>query len=173
MHNYTQFDPSQWKDSVFDLVGNRTYLITCGDFRKSDFNTMTASWGMMGILWNRPVAEIVVRPTRHTHTFLERYHDFSLCFLPQDKKKIMDFCGSKSGRNVDKVKECDLHPAACKSIGSPYFEEAEIVVECRTISKSRFALDQFEDKSIDKNYPNKDYHTRYIGQILGIWAKTA
>ncbi len=171
MDNFSPLDPAKWNESVFSLVANRTFLITCGDLAKADFNTMTGGWGIMGIMWGKPVAEVVVRPTRHTYSFLERYPEFSVCFLPNRARKILDFCGSKSGRNVDKVKECGLHPVRCRNVNAPYFEEAEIVLECRTICRSQFAAGQFLDKDIDRNYPDKDYHVRYLGQILGAWKR--
>ena len=96
------------KDNFFEAIGKEWMLITAGT--KEKFNTMTASWGGIGWLWNKPVAFVFVRPERYTYEFIEKSDYLTLSFLGEENKKIHAVCGSKSGRNTDKVKETGLKP---------------------------------------------------------------
>ena len=89
-------------ENAFDLIGKEWMLVTAGN--KEKFNTMTASWGGIGWLWNRPVAFVFIRPERYTHDFIERESRLTLSFYKEEFRGILHFCGTKSGRDVDKVK---------------------------------------------------------------------
>jgi flavin reductase (DIM6/NTAB) family NADH-FMN oxidoreductase RutF len=143
-------------------------LLACGDFSRHDFNCMTVGWGSLGVMWGKPFAMVVVRPTRYTFQFMERFPTFTLSAFPPAWKKALDYCGSHSGRDGDKVKACGLTAGAGRSVESPGFAEAELVIECRTIYKDDFDPAQFLDGSIDANYALKDYHRVYFGQIVAV-----
>ena len=153
---------------INDLWLNKWFLLTSGDWQKNHFNTMTVAWGFFGIMWNRPVASVVVRPVRYTYGFMEEHDDFSLSAFPREFKKDLNLLGSRSGRDGDKVSETGLHPVASPVIGSPSFREAELIIECRKIYFDDFKPENFIDPDIDKNYPQKDYHRIYFGEILKI-----
>jgi len=153
---------------VNDLWYNRWFLLTSGSWKKNDFNTMTVAWGFFGIMWNKPVAAVVVRPSRFTYEFIEKYDDFSLSSFGKEYKKDLGFLGSHSGRDSDKIVETKLTPAPCTSIGSPAFDEAELIIECRKIYKDDFKPSAFIDADIEKHYPEKDHHRMYFGEILKI-----
>lgn len=160
--------PKQIAGNPFAMIGDQWMLITAGTGEAC--NTMTASWGGLGVLWNAPVATCYVRPQRYTKEFLDREEYFTLSFFGEAYRKALGVCGSKSGRDVDKVKECGftVKTAEC---GAPYFEEAELVIVCR----KRFAQD-FDPANIpgdvkEKQYPNEDYHTMYIGEIVEVLSK--
>ena len=89
-------------------------LVTAGNAEK--FNMMTASWGGLGFLWNRPVAFVFIRPQRYTFDFVERNEGFTLSFFGEEYRKVLQLCGTKSGREIDKVAETKLTPI-CNSIG--------------------------------------------------------
>ena len=91
------------KENFFEAIGKEWMLVTAGT--KEKFNTMTASWGGIGWLWNKPVAFVFIRPERYTYEFVEKNDYLTLSFLGEENKKIHAVCGSKSGRNIDKVKE--------------------------------------------------------------------
>ncbi|MCD8186883.1 MAG: flavin reductase, partial [Rikenellaceae bacterium] len=74
------------------------------------FNTMTASWGAMGFLWNKPVAFVFVRPERYTFEFMEEYSAFTLSFMGKDQRHALKVCGSQSGRDSDKIADAGLKP---------------------------------------------------------------
>ena len=143
-------------------------LLTAGDFNKGHFNTMTVGWGSFGTMWNRPFAQVVVRPTRYTYEFMERYDTFTLCGFPKAYQKALTLLGSKSGRDGDKIAEAGLTPIAALHIAAPAFEEADLIVECRKIYWDDFEPNQFLDPTIESNYPLKDYHRVYFGEIVSI-----
>ena len=152
----------------FDLFDKRWLLLTCGDFSAGDYNCMTISWGSLGIMWNRPFAQTVVRPQRYTYQFMEKYPTFTLCAFPKKYRKALDLLGSKSGRDGNKIAEAGLTPAAASLVAAPCFAEAELVIECQKIYWADFDLAHFVDPKIDRNYPTRDYHRSYFGQILAI-----
>ena len=121
------------KEDAFQLIGTEWMLITSGD--SSNFNTMTASWGGLGWLWNRPVAFLFVRPERYTHEFIERNERLTLSFFPETQRKALQVCGSKSGRDCDKVKEAGLTPVQVEP-GMVSFAEARMTLACRKLFKS-------------------------------------
>lgn len=156
------------KKNVVDLLKNKWGLVTAGD--ESSLNTMTVSWGAIGELWAMDMATIYIRPQRHTVEYLEKKDYFTISFYPEDKHAALAFCGSKSGRDVDKVKETGLTPVFDEN--APYFAEAELVLICRKVAKGEFKPEQFIDSEIDsKQYPSKDYHYIYYGAIEKVLIK--
>ncbi|MDD3179651.1 MAG: flavin reductase [Opitutaceae bacterium] len=150
------------------LWNSQWFLLTAGDFTTRDFNTMTVSWGSLGVMWNRPVAQVVVRPVRHTFGFLERHATFTLCAFPERYHEALVLLGSKSGYDGDKIAESGLTPQGASVVAAPVFAEAELVLECRKIYSDDFNPARFLDPSIASNYPNKDYHRIYFGEIVAI-----
>ncbi len=156
---------------VHDLWLNKWLLLTSGDFSKNDYNCMTVAWGSLGTMWNKPFAQIVVRPTRHTFGFTERYDNFTLCTFPEEYRDVLKFMGTHSGRDVDKKEHTGITAAASKIVSSPSFKEADMVLECRKIYFDNIKPGNFLDPSIDNNYPLKDYHKIYFGEILKAFIK--
>lgn len=157
-------DPKDIDRNVFSAIGADWMLVTAGDRNKA--NTMTASWGGLGVLWGKNVATIYVRPQRYTYEFLERGDYFTLSFLPGEYREALNFCGSRSGREVDKVAHCGLTPAYGQG-DAPYFTEAGLALVCRKLYFADIDPAHFLDEELDgKNYPNKDYHRMYIGEIV-------
>jgi flavin reductase (DIM6/NTAB) family NADH-FMN oxidoreductase RutF len=154
------------------LWSKQWLLLTSGDFATGDFNTMTVGWGSLGTMWNRPFAQIVVRPGRYTHEFLERFDHFTLSAFSSNYRKALALLGSKSGRDGDKISETGLTPIASTEIGSPGFAEAELILECRKSYRQVMDPAGFLDPTIDKNYPVKDYHTIYFGEILAVFGES-
>ena len=157
-------------ENAFDLIGKSWMLVTAGN--KEKFNTMTASWGGIGWLWNRPVAFVFIRPERFTHDFVEREERLTLSFYREDCRGILQFCGTKSGRDVDKVKETGLRPVALES-GAMTFEQARLTLDCRKLFKSPMAAAGFIDRSIlEKWYndrPGGSLHDVYVVEIEGVY----
>ncbi|MFZ5979497.1 MAG: flavin reductase family protein [Candidatus Zixiibacteriota bacterium] len=150
-------------DNVFKLISQDWMLITAGGL--SAFNTMTASWGALGELWNKKVCFCFVRPVRYTYQFTEKHETFSLSFFEEKYRKILNLCGTQSGRDIDKMKGIGLTPLESPS-GSVYFQEARLVFDCRKIYIHDLEPTNFLDPEIEKEYPHKDYHRMYIGEIL-------
>ncbi len=145
-------------------------LLTAGDLEKGDFNAMTVGWGTFGAMWNRPVAQAVVRPVRHTYGFMERYGEFTLTAFPEERRDALKLLGTKSGRDGDKIAESGLTPIPSTKVAAPGFEEAELIIECRTIYWHDFDPARFVEPAINDSYPEKDYHRSYLGEILAVHA---
>jgi len=157
------------QDNTFKLFADDWMLITAGNLRK--FNTMTASWGTLGELWNKKVAFCFVRPTRHTYNFMEANDTFTLSFFDAKYRKALDFCGHHSGRSVDKVAKTGLTPLEWKK-KAVYFQQARLVLICKKVYMQDIDPKHFLDPEIDDNYPKKDYHRMYIGEIIRCLAAT-
>lgn len=164
MNTFTQISPVEIKDNVFKAVGKDWMLITAGDDK--GFNTMTASWGGLGVLWNKSVAFTFIRKQRYTYEFTENKDLFTLCFFDEDYRNALSICGSKSGRDIDKVKETGLTPVHID--GTTYFDEARLVLVCKKQYFQDIDPKNFLNADIEKNYPAKDYHRMYIGEIVKV-----
>jgi flavin reductase (DIM6/NTAB) family NADH-FMN oxidoreductase RutF len=160
--DFTETKPELLAENPFTLVGKEWMLITAGS--PESFNTMTASWGGMGVLWERKVAFCFIRPTRYTYEFVERSDFFTLSFFEERHRKSLTFCGTHSGRDTDKVRETGLTPV--KAGGFVYFEEARLVLACKKLYFQDIAPERFLDEKINDMYPQKDYHRMYVGEIV-------
>jgi flavin reductase (DIM6/NTAB) family NADH-FMN oxidoreductase RutF len=149
-----------------DLWTNKWALLTCGDFAESRFNSMTIGWGSLGTMWGKPFAQVVVRPVRYTYEFMERYETFTVCIFPESSRKALELLGSRSGRDGDKIAEAGLTPIASTQVAAPGYDEAELIIECRKMYWDDMVPGHFLNPDIEKNYPEKDYHRIYFGEIV-------
>lgn len=151
----------------FTTIGRDWMLITAE--KDGAINTMTASWGMMGVLWNKPVAQVFIRPQRYTKEFVDNNDRFTLSFF-NGQKRALSVLGTKSGRDGDKIAEVGFHPIRVD--GEPGFEEAWLTLVCQKLYTDSLKPERFLDPALDQeNYPEQDYHTAYIAQILSAWVK--
>jgi len=153
-----------------DLFHNQWILLTCGDFKKGEYNTMTIGWGAIGTMWSRPFAFVAVRHSRYTFEFMQAYNTFTLTAFPKEYHKALSFLGSHSGRDGDKIAQAGLTPEPASQIASPAFKEAEIVIECLKMYADDLNPAHFLDMTIHDVYPNRDYHRIYYGEIKSISA---
>ena len=153
--------------NVFERIGTDWMLVTAGD--ENSHNTMTASWGQFGFLWNKPVATVYVRPQRYTREFMEREEHFSLSFFaPGERRQALNLLGTKSGRDGDKISEASLHVQMLE--GAPAFEEAQLVVVCRKLYAQDMQTECFLDEAVVKTmYPRQDFHRMYVGEIIRVY----
>ncbi len=143
-------------------------LLTSGDFSAGKYNCMTVSWGSLGQMWGRPFAMVVVRPQRYTRQFIEQYPTFTLCAFPHSYRPALNLLGTLSGRDGDKLAQAGLTPVASSAVAAPGYAQAELVIECRKIYWQDYDPAHFLDPEIDRNYPAKDYHRMYFGEILAV-----
>jgi flavin reductase (DIM6/NTAB) family NADH-FMN oxidoreductase RutF len=143
-------------------------LLSSGDFSAGKYNAMTISWGSLGVMWNRPFAQVVVRPQRYTFEFMERYDTFTLSAFPRQYHQALSLLGTKSGRDGDKISEAGLTAVASTCVAAPTYAEASVVLECRKIYWQDYDPAHFLDPSIARNYPARDYHRVYFGEILAV-----
>lgn len=165
--NFREIKSTALAENAVQLIGNDWMLITAG--AKEHFNTMTASWGGMGMLWNKPVMFIFIRPQRYTYEFVEREETFTCSFFDEKHRSKLSFCGTYSGRDCNKIEEVSLTPFFKeKSIG---FTEARIIIECRKIYFQDINPENFILPTIQKHYPDNDYHRMFIGEIISVRIK--
>lgn len=159
----TEFDIKTLTFNPFERLNNDWCLISAGN--ENSYNTMTASWGGVGILWNKEVATCYIRPQRYTKEFIDREEYFTLTFFPEGYRSALTLCGRVSGRDHDKAAETGLTPKFID--GTVAFEQADLVLVCRKLFAQPMTEESFLDKTVlEKNYPAHDLHTMYIGEIV-------
>lgn len=164
MSKFISVSPDTLTDNVFRTIGNDWMLITAGTPQKC--NTMTASWGGMGVLWNKPVAIAYVRPQRYTYEFTENSEWFSLSVLPEDYRAALQWCGTHSGREEDKFAATGL--TVYDADGVPAISEARLILICRKLYAQDMKEECFLDPALLSHYKAKDYHRQYIGEIVKV-----
>ena len=163
----TSIPVGEFNIPIFRAWNDQWYLLTAGENRPGKFNAMTVSWGSFGVIWNKPFAMVVVRPQRHTRTFIDACDSFTLSAFPEQYRKALSLCGSTSGRDTDKIKEAGLTPIASGAVSAPGYEEAELVVECRKVYFGDIDPANFLADYIAPLY-QQDYHRMYFGEVLAV-----
>ena len=167
--------PEQIPDNAISLISRDWMLVTActksvdpeGKITTGRVNTMTASWGGLGELWNKPVATIYIRPQRYTKEIIDETDTFSLSVLPEKYRQALNFCGSHSGRDGDKFKPAKLD--VLYNNGTPYIKQARLILFCRKLYAQPFDPNCFiEEKMLKQNYKKDDFHTMYIGEIYKV-----
>ncbi|MEM2904701.1 MAG: flavin reductase family protein [Candidatus Bathyarchaeia archaeon] len=142
-------------------------LLSCqGSMRP---NAMTIGWGLVGTLWSKPVFLVAVRPTRFTFQLIEDTGCFTVNVPGEGMEEALTFCGTASGRTVDKFKEMKLTPLAGRKVGSPAVAECVIHYECKVIHKDRLTAESLAEE-IAAIYPRGGFHTLYVGEIVSTYA---
>ena len=132
-------------------------------------NVMTIGWGSIGIIWYKPVFIVLVRPSRYTHKLIEETGDFTVNVPKRDMEHIIDFCGSVSGKEIDKFKEKNLTPLPSKKVKSPIIAQCPINYECKVIYKTIVDSKIIEKSIISEYYSSGNYHTVFFGEILALY----
>lgn len=153
----------------FEKIGKDWMLVTAE--KEGKVNSLTASWGGIGVIWNKNVAFIFIRESRYTKEFIDSSDTFSLSFLDHEKyKEVLSYMGKVSGREEDKIKGANLTVNHKEQI--PYFEEASMVLLCKKMCHQPLRADSFLLDTMDAQfYKDKDYHELYIGEIVEILSK--
>lgn len=169
MTGFKEIDPTAITDNFIKLIGTDWMLITAGDHTQC--NTMTASWGGVGFMWNKPIAIAVIRPQRHTFEFTEREEMLTLSFFTEEYREALKYCGSHSGRNEDKIHNAGLSIAFTDE-DVPAIAQAHLVLECKKLYCDMLKTECFLDNSIiEKWYAAQDFHKAYILEITHAYIK--
>ncbi len=166
----TEIKPENLTDNPFKLIDKDWLLITAE--KDGKVNTMTASWGGLGILWNKKVATVYIRKSRYTKEFVDNGDYFSLCVLPEQYRDQLAYCGRVSGRTEDKIKACGF--TVEHNGDRPYFAESRLVLNCRKLYAQELNAESFVDGAkdiIEACYSNNDWHVMYIAEIESILIK--
>ncbi len=148
----------------FTLIGKEWLLLSAG--QPDSFNTMTASWGTMGVMWNKNIVMVAIRPQRYTYEFFEREDYFTVSVLKPGRENAYRICGTKSGKDCDKVALAGLTPYF--EDNAVTFQEARMALVCKKICIQDLSPTGFLDPDIDKHYPIQDYHRFYFGEVVDI-----
>ena len=178
MNMFEQLDPKDLQIKPVEMFGSDWMALTAGN-EEEGYNAMTIAWGQIGTLWERethanrlPVATCFVRPSRYTKTFIDREQSFTLCLLPKEHKKALGILGSRSGRDGNKIAEAGLTPVFDGKM--TYFKESELVLFCHVLYHAPLLEEGFTDRDlVDFNYPKRDFHTMYVGEIVKAYRKKA
>ena len=159
---WEKIKPEELHENPFSLIGEDWMLVAASDGER--VNAMTASWGGVGILWGKKVAFIFVRPQRYTKELIDKSDKLSLSFFDEKKRKMLNYMGTVSGRDEDKIAASGLHVEMVNS--APVFQESRMVLICRKLYAQPMEESCFVDPElIEKNYPDRDYHTTYVVEI--------
>lgn len=170
MEGFKEISAFELQKTPFEMVGKDWMLISA--VHGSRVNMMTASWGGLGVMWNKNVAFAVIRPQRFTKTLVDSEDKFTLSFYSGEYRKMLNYCGSASGKDEDKVKGANLTPVF--SDGTVSFAESEVTLVCKKLFAQELAESAFIDKGIiGKMYPGGDFHTLYIAEIEKVYVKNA
>lgn len=169
MSRFKEIMPEVLRKNPFQLIGKEWMLITAGNETKA--NTMTASWGGLGVMYGKNVVFVMVRPQRYTREFLDQEDTFSLTFFEKTHRKALNYLGSVSGRNEDKIGKSGLTLDYID--GTPFFTEGNNVIICKKLSVQQLSGDAMIDEKTNKTwYVNQDYHYMYIAEVVKVLKAT-
>lgn len=155
--------------NAMKCIGKDWMLITIRDERQGRVNAMTASWGAMGVLWNKNICICFIRPQRHSFSLAESESEFSLAFFGEEYRAALGVCGRESGRDTDKIEKCGFHTAECG--GVPVITEANMLITCKKLYADDIRECAFIDKEMLAHYEKKDYHRFYVCEIKEVYVK--
>ena len=152
----------------FTSLSTDAVLITAPD--GDSVNPMTAAWGSYGYIWNKNAITVVVRPQRYTFGLMENTDTYTVAYFHNKRRDAMSLCGTQSGRDIDKMKECGFTMGECD--GFRYIEEADVVFCCRKMYAQDMTEESFVDKAVmNRCYPERDFHRTYVGEVVKILVK--
>jgi flavin reductase (DIM6/NTAB) family NADH-FMN oxidoreductase RutF len=174
---FAKIDPKEIQGNPTQLIGDEWMLITAGN--KESYNTMTAGWGTLGIIWGKPITTCYIHPDRYTFEFMEKEKSdyYTLCFFDREYREALNYCGSQSGRDhkeKNKAEVAGLTPLYTEN-GAVYFKEAYLVLECRKLYSDQFKAENFATDIVMKRRDTNtqsiynempQYHKFYIGEIV-------
>ncbi|MBO5938846.1 MAG: flavin reductase family protein [Clostridia bacterium] len=156
-------------ENAMQKIGKEWMLITARDEKNHRVNAMTASWGSLGVLWGKNICICFVRPQRHTYGLMEAEERLSIAFLTEDYRSALRLCGSKSGRDTDKLAEAGL--SSVEIDGVPVIREADTVLLCRKLYADDLNKACFLDTALLSHYAAEDYHRFYVLEIEKAYRK--
>lgn len=169
MKDFRQMDPADVSENFIRAIGKEWMLVTAGD--AASCNTMTASWGFVGEMWGKHAAVVVIRPSRYTKEFIDRTERLTLSFFDESYRKALNYCGTHSGRDGDKIAAAGLTVVRTDA-GTPALGEARLVLECRKLYVDGFHEGGFVDpRPVADWYPKRDFHTFYVLEIERAYEK--
>ena len=161
---YENIKFNEYADKMLEQLQKGVFLTT----KKGEkVNSMTIAWGSISVVWNKPIFMAFVRYTRDTYQMIESANEFTVSIpLNKDLKKELSYCGSKSGRDYDKIKECNLKLKDSRVINTPILADCELHYECKVIYKQAMEPGNILNSVKDRYYNNHNYHVVFYGEIV-------
>ncbi len=160
----------EFVDDTNRLMRDEGILLVAAD-KDGKPNAMTIGWGLVGTIWRKPFFTVAVRLSRYTHKLMEESGTFTVCLPAKGMEEILDVCGTKSGRDMDKFKELGLTAKKAFQVDALYIAECPVHYECRVTYKVELKPGQLIEELEEDAYPKGNYHVLYFGQILGVYAR--
>lgn len=168
MNEFKAIKPVEIAGNAIKKIGSEWMLLAAE--KDGKVNMMTASWGGLGVLWGKSVVYTFFRPQRYTYEFVSAADTLSATFFTESFRDKLNLCGTQSGRDIDKVKECGF--TVMHDGPTPYFAESSLALILRKLYVQRIDPGCFIDAGLDaQHYPNKDYHYMIISEIVNVWEK--
>lgn len=162
-------DFNQYSSEALEQLRRGAFLtVKAGD----KVNTMTIGWGSIGFIWGKPIFMVAVRYSRYTYELIDKAKEFTVSIpLKKDLKKELAYCGTKSGRDVNKFEECNLSLVDGQKLSTPIIGECELHYECKVVYQQAMEPATVDEGIKDGYYPNNNYHVLYFGEIVDtyIW----
>lgn len=160
---------NEMSKEMLDQLQKGAFLTVKGD---EELNTMTIGWGNIGYIWNKPVFMVAVRYSRYTYELIEKTDEFTVSVpLTKDMKKELAICGTKSKREIDKFKECNLTTKKGKVLDTPIIDECDLHYECKIVYKQAMEPGMIDKSIKEAKYTDNDYHVLYYGEIVASYVK--
>ena len=164
---FEKIDVTKANVNPFQRIGQDWMLISAK--KEGKVNTMTASWGMMGVFWGKNVVTVGIRPQRFTKEFVDAGDTFTLTFFDGERKQEMGYLGKVSGRDEDKISKVGFHVVKTDE-EQPTFEEGKMVFVCKKLMETQLNPEEFIDPEVDGRwYPQKDYHHMYTAEVVAAY----
>ncbi|NLP41310.1 MAG: flavin reductase family protein [Veillonellaceae bacterium] len=157
---------NEYADKALEILSNGAFLTTAHDGK---VNTMTIGWGSVSYIWGKPVMMVMVRESRYTHDLIEKSGEFTVSLPFKDMKKKLNFCGAKSGREVDKIAVTELTTAPGQKVSTPVIADCGLTYECKIVYKQVMDEAGLDPEYKQKWYAQGDYHTLYYGEIVACY----
>ncbi|MDR3119142.1 MAG: DUF4468 domain-containing protein [Mediterranea sp.] len=168
LSGYRQIAPDRIPGNIVKMLSEDWMLITAGT--KDAFNMMTAGWGGLGVLYGKPVMTCFINPARYTYQLMEKGDTYTLTFYTEAYRDVLQYCGTNSGRDTDKVKGSGLSPITTPD-GSQAFSEAWLIIECRKLVAQSIDPEAISNQVVKEQWAGKPTHKMYIGEIIHVWVK--
>lgn len=169
MNGFEKISPLEIEGNAIKMISKEWMLVTAGT--EKDFNMLTASWGGFGELYNKPVAICFIRPDRYTYNYIDKEDTFTLTFYSEDFREVLNYCGSASGRDEDKVKGSRLTPLMLPDNKGIAFRQAKLIIECRKLVSIPITADAIEQPDVKAERTKYPLHKMFIGEIVAVYKK--
>jgi len=161
---YMDLAYNEYAETMLEYLPKGALLVAKNEDK---INPMTIGWGSIGFIWGKPIFTVLVRHSRYTYEFMEGTDNFVVSVpLSKNHSESLKICGTKSGREIDKIKECGFDLLPGRIVNTPVIGDYELHYECKIVYKQDMNLDDMDKELKGKKYPLNDRHTIYYGEIV-------